>query len=119
MLADFYSIADCSTTVRGIPIRFSRGYWAQRQLHAGIRSVPTLSILIELQASDLQNSMANISTAVRGIPIRFWGEYWARRQLHAGMKYVPTPSELMELLCGPKRVPGGGWQELGAIYIYK
>ena len=117
MLADFYSIADCSITVRGIPIRFSGGYWARRQLHAGIIYVPTLSILIELQASDLQNSMADSSTAVRCIPIRFSGEYWARGQLHTGMKYVPTRSELMELLCGLRRVPGGGWQELGALYI--
>ena len=119
MLAGFYSIADCSTTVRGIEIRFSGGYWARRQLHAGIRYVPTLSISIELQAGDLQNSMADTSTTVRGIPIRFSGEDWARRQLHAGIRYVPTPSELMELLCGLKRVPGGGWQEPRALYIYK
>ena len=64
-------------------------------------------------------SIADCSTTVRGIPIRSSGGYWARRQLHAGMKYVPTPSEFMELLCGLKRVPGGGWQELGALYIYK
>ena len=48
MLADFYSMADYSTTVRGIPIRFSGGYWARRQLHAGIRYISTRSILIEL-----------------------------------------------------------------------
>ena len=119
MLADFYSIADSSTTVRGIQIQFLGGYWARCQLRAGIRYIPTLSILIELQASDLQNSMADSSTAVRGIPLRFPGEYWARRQLQAGIKYDPTLSELMELLCGLKRVPGGGWQELRALYIYK
>ena len=94
MLADFYSIADCSTTVRGIPIRFSGGYWARRQLHACIRYVSTLSIPIELQAGNLQNLMADSSTAVRGILIRFSGEYWARRQLHAGMRYVPVASKL-------------------------
>ena len=27
-LAEFYSMADSSTTVKGIPIRFSGGYWA-------------------------------------------------------------------------------------------
>ena len=80
MLADFYSIADYSTTIRGIPIRSLGRYWAPRQLHNGIlRYVPTLSILMELQAGDLQSSMADSSTTVRGIPIRFAGGYWARR----------------------------------------
>ena len=79
------------------------------------------SILMELQAGDLQNSMADSSTTVRGIPIRFSGEYWARRQLHAGIRYVPTPLEPMELLCGLKRVPGGarGRQVLGTLYAFK
>ena len=94
MLADFYSMADYSTTVTGIPIRIARGYWARRQLHAGIRYVPTLSILMELQAGDLQNSMADSSTTVRGIPILFAGGYWAQRQLHAGIRYVPIASKL-------------------------
>ena len=48
MLADFYSMADCSTTVTGIPIQFAGGFWARRQLHAGIRYIPTRSIFIEL-----------------------------------------------------------------------
>ena len=77
MLADFYSMADYSTTVRGIPIRIAGGYWARRQLHAGIGYVPTLSILMELQAGDLQNSMADYSPTVRAIPIRFAGGRWA------------------------------------------
>ena len=51
MLPDFYSMADCSTTVRGIPIRFARGYWARRQLHAGIRYVSTRSIPMELHSA--------------------------------------------------------------------
>ena len=79
MLADFYSIADYPTTIRGIPIRSSGGYWARRQLHAGIWYVPTLSILMELQPGDLQSSMPDSSTTVSGIPIRFAGGYWARR----------------------------------------
>ena len=91
-------MADYSTTVRGIPIRIAGVNWARRQLHAGIRYVPTLSILMELQAGDLQNSMADSSTTVRGIPIRFSGEYWARRQLHGGIRYVPVASKLRKSL---------------------
>ena len=72
-----YSIADPSTTVIGIPIRIAGGYWARRQLHAGIRYVPIGSILMELQAGDLKYSTAGSSTTVRGIPIRFSGGYWA------------------------------------------
>ena len=39
------SMADSSTTERGIPIRFAGGYWAQRQLYVGIRYVPVASKL--------------------------------------------------------------------------
>ena len=42
------SMADSSTTVRAIPIRFAGGCWALRQLHVGIRYVSTRSILMEL-----------------------------------------------------------------------
>ena len=87
------SMADSSTTVRGIPIRFAGGYWAQCQLHAGIRYVPTRSILMEPQAGDLQHSMADSSTTVRGILILFVGGCWARRQLHAGIRYVSVASK--------------------------
>ena len=45
MLADFSSMADYSTIVRGIPIRIAGGCWARRQLHAGIRYVPVTSKL--------------------------------------------------------------------------
>ena len=45
MLADFYSMADYSTAVSGIPIRSSGEYLARRQLHAGIRYVPVASRL--------------------------------------------------------------------------
>ena len=94
MLADFDSMADYSTTVRVIPIRFSGGYWARRQLHAGIRYVPTLSILMELQAGDLQNSMADSSPTVRAIPVLFAGGRWAQRQLRASIRYVSVASKL-------------------------
>ena len=41
-------MADSSPTVIGIPIRIAGGCWARCQLHAGIRYIPTRSILIEL-----------------------------------------------------------------------
>ena len=104
MLADFYSMADYSTTVIGIPIRFSGGYWTRRQLHAGIKYVLTRSILMELLAGDLQNSMADSSSTVRGISIRFAGGCWAQRQLHAGIRYVPVASKLRISLASMKGV---------------
>ena len=52
MLADFYSMADYSTTVTGIPIRIAGGCWARCQLHAGIRYVPI--------ASELRISLASL-----------------------------------------------------------
>ena len=55
MLADSYSMADYSTTVIGIPIRFSGGYWTRRQLHAGIRYVSV--------ASKLRISLASVEGA--------------------------------------------------------
>ena len=42
-LAEFYSIADYSTTVRVIPVRIAGGCWARRQLHDSIRYVPVAS----------------------------------------------------------------------------
>ena len=92
-----YSMADSSTTVRGIPIRFAGGYWARRLLHAGIRYVPVASKLRNSLAS-LEGaqvvlaefySMADSSTTVRGIPILIAGGCWASCQLHAGIRYVP------------------------------
>ena len=47
-LAEFYSIADSSTTVTGIPIPIAGACWAGCQLHAGIRYVPTPSKLRKL-----------------------------------------------------------------------
>ena len=37
MLADFYPMADSSTTVIGIPILCAGGCWARRQLLGGIK----------------------------------------------------------------------------------
>ena len=98
-LAEFYSLADSSTTVTGIPIRIAGGCWARRQLHAGIRYVPVASKLrislasVEGRHSTLAEfySMADSSTTVRGIPIRISGGCWARCQLRNRIKYVPTP----------------------------
>ena len=86
-------MADYSTTAARILILLFGGYWARRQLHAGIRYVPTRSILMELQAGDLKDSMADYSTTVTGIPIRFAGGCWAQCQLHAGIRYVSVTSK--------------------------
>jgi len=40
MLAEFYSIADCSTTAGRISILFAGGCWARRPLRNGIKYVP-------------------------------------------------------------------------------
>jgi len=48
MLAEFYSIADYSTTAWRIPILFAEGCWAWCQLHASIRPIPLRSITIKL-----------------------------------------------------------------------
>ena len=98
-LAEFYSMADSSTTVLGISIRIAGGCWARRQLHAGIRNVPVASKLrislasVEGRHSTLAEfySMADSSTTVLGTPILIAGGCWARRQLRNGIKYVPTP----------------------------
>ena len=44
-LAEFYSMADSSITVTGIPIRIAGGCWAQCPLHTGIRYVSVTSKL--------------------------------------------------------------------------
>jgi len=46
-LAILYSMADYSTTSQAIPILFTGGCWARRQLHAGIRYVPVASKLMK------------------------------------------------------------------------
>ena len=50
-LAEFYSIADSSTTLTGIPILIAGGCWASRQLHAGIRYIPRPVELIKFLSS--------------------------------------------------------------------
>ena len=96
------SMADSSTTVRGIQIRFAGEYWARRQLHAGIRYVPVASKFRRLLASldGFQgalaefSSMADSSITVLGIPVLIAGGCWARCQLQGGIKYFPVASKL-------------------------
>ena len=38
--AEFYSMADYSTTVTGIPVLIAGGCWARCQFHTGIGNVP-------------------------------------------------------------------------------
>ena len=47
-LAEFYSMADYSTTAGVNPILFAGGCWARRQLRNGIKYVPTPSKLMKL-----------------------------------------------------------------------
>ena len=61
------------------------------------------SILMELQAGDLQNSMADSSTAAIEIPIRIAGGCWALHQFHAGIRYVPVASKPRISLASMKR----------------
>ena len=85
-LAEFYSMADSSTTIADIPIRIAGGCWARCQLHAGIRYVPVASKL-RISLASLEGrlcstlaefySMADSSTTVAGIPIRNAGGCWA------------------------------------------
>jgi len=45
MLAEFYSMADNSTTARRIQVLFAGGYWSRRQLRNGIKDIPVASKL--------------------------------------------------------------------------
>ena len=47
-LAEFYLMADSSTTTGCVPIPFAGGCWAHRQLHAGISLIPTALIFMKL-----------------------------------------------------------------------
>ena len=118
MPASFYSIADYSTAVKDIPIRFIGGYSARRRLHAGIRYVPMRSILIELGAGNFQDSMADSSTTVPGIPIQFAGGCWARRQPHAGIRYLPVASKLRISLSSMEGVCYAAWYLLDGWLLH-
>ena len=91
-------MADYSTTAGRISIPRSGGSCARHQLHAGIRYVPMRSILMELEAGDLENSMADYSTTAPWILILISGGCWARHQLHASIMYVSVTLKLMKSL---------------------
>ena len=61
-----YSMADSSTTVRGIPIRIAGGYWARRQLHAGIRYFPVASKPMKLLSSIEEVSGSSVEILLNG-----------------------------------------------------
>jgi len=103
MLAEFYSMAEYSTTARRIQTRFAGGCWARRQLRNGIRDVlvaSELRISLTSQERVLGSmlaeiySMADYSTTARRIQIPFAGGYWPRRQLRNGIKDVLVASKL-------------------------
>ena len=62
VLAEFYSMADSSTTVIGIPILIPGGSWARRQLHTGIIYIPV--------ASKFRTSLASMKRRHREYPGR-------------------------------------------------
>ena len=79
-------MADYSTTVRDIPIRFAGGCWARRQLHAGIRYVSVgpkpMKSLSSMKGVSLLTlaefySIADSSTTEAQIPILISGGWWA------------------------------------------
>ena len=72
-LAEFYLMADSSTTVRGIPIRIVGGCWARCQLRNGIKYVPTPWIFMKLPVGP------------RGVPGGAMGEVHGR-----AMREVPA-----------------------------
>jgi len=65
ILAEFYSMADYSTTARRIQILFSGGYWSRRQLRNGIRDV--------LVASELRISL----TSLEGVSGSMLAEFYS------------------------------------------
>ena len=99
VLAKFYSMADSSTTVAGIPIRIAGDRWARRQLYAGIKYVPVTSKLsifrCLLWREDICSTQAEFysigdsSPTFRDIPIQIAGGCCTLCQLYNGMKYVP------------------------------
>ena len=125
------SMADSSTTVRGIPIRFVGGYWARRQLHAGIRYVPV--------ASKLMKSLSSIEEVLgSALEILLDGRFLHNRYRYsnsdcgrllgltsASRRYRVRPYAMKThevSLCaegGAGSGVEGVWWELETLYIYK
>jgi len=107
MLAEFYSMADYSTTARRIQIRIVGGCWARCQLRNGIKDVSVASKL-RISLTSLEGglgsmlaefyTMADYSTTARRIQIRLAGGCWARCRLRNGIKDVSVASKLRILL---------------------
>ena len=100
-------MADYFTTAGWIPILFPGGCWARRQLHACIRYVPTRSILMELQAGDLENSMADYFTTAGRIPIMFFWRLLGSPPATRQYKAHPYAINIHEVTM-PRRVIVGG-----------
>jgi len=124
MLAEFYSIADYSTTTWWIPVRFMGGCWARRQLRNSIRDVPVASrlrisytSLCEVSGSMRAElySIADYSTTTWRIPILCSGGCWAWRQLYACIRPIPTRSITMKLPLSLQGLPGGILVSRGAM----
>jgi len=122
MLAEFYSMADYSTTVRRIQIRFAGGCWARCRLRNGIKDVSVASKL-RISLTSLEGglgsmqaefySIADSSTTVRRIQIRFAGGCWARCQLRNGIRDVFVASKPRILLTS---LEGGLGRMLAEFY---
>jgi len=124
MLAEFYSMADYSTTARRIRIQFAGGCWARRQLRNGIKDVSVASkprISLTALEGGLGSmlaefySMADYSTTASRIQIRFAGGCWARRPLRNGMRDVLVASKLRISLTSLERVLGSMLAEFYSI----
>jgi len=127
MLAEFYSMAEYSTTVRRIHTRFAGGCWARRQLRNGIRDVFMASKL-RISLTSLEGilgsmlaelySMADYSTPARRIHIRFAGGCWARCQLRNGIRDGPVASKLRISLTSMEGVLGSMLAEFYSMADY-
>ena len=106
-------MVDYSTTASQNLILFPGGCWARRQLHAGIKYVPMRSILMEIQAGNLQDPMADYSTTTGRISIlfilRLLGSTPATRRYK--IRLCRTNTHGIAVLCG------GGQSRTGEILL--
>jgi len=127
MLAEFCSMANYSTPMRRIHIRFAGGCWSRRQLRNGIRDIPVASKL-RISLTSLERilgtvlaefySTADYSTTARWIQILFAGGYWVRRQLRNSIKDVPLASKLRISLTSLDGVVGSMLAEFYSMADY-
>jgi len=95
-------MSDSSTIVWPILDLIAGDCWARRQLHNGVRVIPSRPLFMKLQGGiefwRSQNSMTDSSTTTAPILDLIAGDCWARRQLRRGIKDVSVPSEPMKSL---------------------